>query len=56
MSHEMASILAQPDTQDYLVKQGSEAFISTPAEVTALIKADVAKYSKIIKDAGIKID
>ena len=38
---EMASILATPDTQDYLVKQGSEAFVSTPDEVTALIKADV---------------
>jgi tripartite-type tricarboxylate transporter receptor subunit TctC len=55
MSREMASILAMPDTQDYLVKQGSEAFVSTPDEVTALIKADVAKYAKIIKDANIKI-
>ena len=50
----VASILATPDTQDYLVKQGSEAFASTPEETTALIKADVAKYAKIIKEAGIK--
>jgi len=54
MNKEMASILATPDTQDYLVKQGSEAFASTPEETTALIKADVAKYAKIIKEAGIK--
>lgn len=56
MSREMASILAMPDTQDYLIKQGSEAFVSTPDEVTALIKVDVAKYAKIIKDANIKIE
>ena len=56
MSREMTSILSTPDAQDYLVKQGSEAFISTPDQVTALIKADVAKYAKIIKDAGIKAE
>jgi tripartite-type tricarboxylate transporter receptor subunit TctC len=56
ISNEMASILATPETQDYLVKQGSEAFISTPEQVTALIKADVAKYAKIIKDANIKME
>ena len=56
ISREMASILATPDAQDYLVKQGSEAFISTPEQVTAMVKADVAKYAKIIKDAGIKAE
>jgi tripartite-type tricarboxylate transporter receptor subunit TctC len=56
ISREMASILATPDAQDYLVKQGSEAFISTPEQVTALIKADVAKYGRIIKEAGIKAE
>jgi tripartite-type tricarboxylate transporter receptor subunit TctC len=56
ISREMTSILATPDAQDYLVKQGSEAFISTPEHVTALIKAEVAKYARIIKDAGIKAE
>ena len=56
MSREMASILATPEAQDYLVKQGSEAFVSTPEQVTALIRADVAKYAKVIKDAGIKAE
>lgn len=56
MSREMASILSTPETQDYLIRQGSEAFISKPDEVTALIKSDVAKYAKIIKDAGIRME
>ena len=56
MSREMASILATADARDYLIKQGSEAFISTPQQVNELIKTDVAKYAKIIKDAGIKVE
>ena len=56
MSSEMAVILAMPDTREYLIKQGSEALVSTPDQVTALIKADVAKYARIIKDANIKIE
>jgi tripartite-type tricarboxylate transporter receptor subunit TctC len=56
ISNEMASILAMPDVQDYLIKQASEAFISKPDEVTALIRAEVAKYAKIIKEAGIKME
>jgi len=56
MSSEMAAILAKPDVQEFLVKQGSEAFISNAEQVSALIKADVAKYAKIIKAANIKLD
>lgn len=56
ISSEMAIILAMPDSRDYLIKQGSEAFISTPEQVTALIKADIAKYARIIKDANIKVE
>lgn len=54
MSSEVAAILALPDSRDYLIKQGSEAFVSTPEQVNALIKADVARYAKIIKDANIQ--
>jgi tripartite-type tricarboxylate transporter receptor subunit TctC len=56
MSGEMALILATADAKDYLIKQGSEAFISTPDQVTALIRSDVARYAKIIKDAHIKVE
>ncbi len=56
ISREMAVILVLPEIQGYLVKLGSEAFISTPDQVTALIKADIVKYARIIKDANIKMD
>ncbi len=56
LSTEVAAILALPDSRDYLIKQGSEAFVSTPEQVNALIRSDVARYAKIIKDANIKVE
>ncbi|MFH1603770.1 MAG: tripartite tricarboxylate transporter substrate binding protein [Pseudomonadota bacterium] len=55
MSGEMAQILVMPDIREYLARQGMEPFISTPDQVTALIRADIAKYAKIIKTANIKL-
>ncbi len=56
MASEMASILATADAKDYLIKQGSEAFITPPEKMNLLIKEDVARYAKIIKEAGIKAE
>lgn len=56
MSSEVAAILALPDVRDYLIKQGSEAYILTPEQVNALIKSDIARYAKIIRDANIKVE
>lgn len=56
ISSEMAAILAMPDVREYLVKQGSEAYPLTPDQVNALIKADIARYAKIVKDANIKVE
>lgn len=52
----MAAILAAPDIQEFLANQGSEAFVSTAEQVTAMIKADIAKYARIIKAANIKLE
>ena len=51
---DMAAILALPVTQEFMTKQGAEPFVSTPEQTAALIKADIARYAKIIKDANIK--
>ena len=53
IAKEAAAILRLPATQDFLAKQGAEALVSTPEQTTALIREEVAKYAKIIKDAGI---
>lgn len=48
--------LSQPEVQRKFASSGAETVGSTPAEFTATIKADTARWSKVIKDAGIKGD
>jgi len=56
ISTELARILAMPVTREKLVFQGMEPFINTPEQFAALIKADLAKFSKVIKAANIKLE
>ena len=56
LAAETAKMLALPDFKEKLESQGFEAFPSTPDELAALMKADFAKYAKIIKTANIKIE
>lgn len=53
IASDVAAILAQPDTLDFLARQGAEPFISTPEQTSALMKEETARYARIIKEAGI---
>ncbi|RPI44392.1 MAG: tripartite tricarboxylate transporter substrate binding protein [Betaproteobacteria bacterium] len=52
---DIGKVLVMPDIRDRLVSQGMEPFVSTPDQFAALVKADFAKYAKIIKTANIKL-
>ena len=56
LSQEIARILRLPEVSDNLLNMGADPFISTPAELAALIKADLVRYAKLIKDANIRLD
>ncbi|MBI3371184.1 MAG: tripartite tricarboxylate transporter substrate binding protein [Betaproteobacteria bacterium] len=56
LSHEIARIMGMPDMKEKLVGQGLEPFTSTPEQFAALMKADMAKFARIIKTANIKIE
>jgi tripartite-type tricarboxylate transporter receptor subunit TctC len=51
---EMQSVLKDPDTRARLAQLGLDPVGNSPAELGATIKADIAKWAKVIKDAGIK--
>jgi tripartite-type tricarboxylate transporter receptor subunit TctC len=53
-SAEIQKLLVKPDTKEKLNKVGFEPFYNHPEQTAALLRADIAKYAKIIKDAGIK--
>lgn len=56
LSTEIARILALPDVKESLALQGLDPFNLSPDQFGALIKADLDKYGKVIKAAGIKIE
>jgi tripartite-type tricarboxylate transporter receptor subunit TctC len=52
--HELfAKAATSADVRDKLASQGISVETSTPAALTARIKADTAKFAPIIKAAGV---
>ena len=45
-----------PDTVDLLGKQGFDVAAGSPAEFTAWIRAEQAKWSKVIRASGAVAD
>ncbi len=56
LHQEVLTIIGNKDNAAALDKAGAEAITSTPAELTALIRDGVEKYSKVIKEANIHVD
>lgn len=52
---EVVKVLAMPDIRERLVAGGQDVVASTPEEFTARIKADVAKFARVIRDAKIPL-
>ena len=53
LNREMARTLTRPEVKERLVSLGAEVVASSPAELAAYMRADMAKMGKVIKDAGI---
>ena len=51
---ELKKLVAKPETKEKLNAFGSEPFYNGPGETEALLRSDIAKYGKSIKDAGMK--
>ena len=54
LNQEIVRYLKTPEARDRFVTQGAEAYGSTPDEFAAAIKADMARWGKIIKDLNIR--
>jgi tripartite-type tricarboxylate transporter receptor subunit TctC len=56
LSQEISRLLHQPDVKDKLAADGADAVGNTPEEFGAHIKAEVAKYAKLVKQVGLKAE
>jgi tripartite-type tricarboxylate transporter receptor subunit TctC len=50
------NVLAQPDVKEKLLGQGAEAVGDTPAQLSGVVKKEIAKWKQVVKSANIKVD
>ena len=53
---EVTRILNTPEMKAFFAQQGAEPAPTTPEQFAALIRSEIPKYAKIVKDSGAKVD
>jgi tripartite-type tricarboxylate transporter receptor subunit TctC len=56
MNAELLKIMKMPDVVDRFASLGVEALSSSPEELGAYVKAEIASFAKLIKAANIRAD
>jgi tripartite-type tricarboxylate transporter receptor subunit TctC len=53
---EVVSILNLPEVKQQFTRLGAEPVCSTPQQFAELIRSETARWSKVVKDSGAKVD
>jgi tripartite-type tricarboxylate transporter receptor subunit TctC len=56
IADEIKRVVAEPQFAQSLLKLGAVATSNTPEEFAAFIQADYAKWQRVVKEAGIKVE
>ncbi|KQP44205.1 tripartite tricarboxylate transporter substrate binding protein [Pseudorhodoferax sp. Leaf274] len=56
LQREVAAVLALPEIREKYAKGGFEPVGNTPAEFAAQVKADLARWGQVVKEANIRLD
>ena len=56
LGRELATIMNQSDVRERLSTAGVEPLMSTPAEFTAFMAAETARYATVVKTSGARVD
>ena len=56
INSDVASVLATREMIDFLATQGAEPLTTSPEEFLGILQADVGKWAKVVKDAGVTIN
>jgi len=54
LNKEIAAILSTREMGEFLFRQGFEASPGTPEQFAAYMKSESVKWTKVVKDAGVK--
>ena len=55
LNREIGALVLLPDVVEQLSALGFEPSPSTPEEAAAIVKAEAAKWVKVVSDAGIRV-
>jgi tripartite-type tricarboxylate transporter receptor subunit TctC len=53
LNAELVRIMQLPDMREKLLAQGAEAQFDTPEHFAAYIRSEIAKWAKVVREAGI---
>ena len=56
LNTEANKVLARTDVRDAFAQQGTEVVGGTPEQFAAQIRADIARWGKVIREAGVKME
>ena len=56
LNADVNAVMADPEVREHLIKQGLLPVTGTPAELAALVKADLSRWAKVVADAKISLD
>jgi tripartite-type tricarboxylate transporter receptor subunit TctC len=56
LNREIVLILGKPEVQQMLLSEGGEIAPSTPQEFAAFLRSEVAKWAKVLKQAGVTLN
>jgi tripartite-type tricarboxylate transporter receptor subunit TctC len=56
LSTEIVKVLAAPDVRNRMQENGGATVKTGPAEFDTLLKSEMAKWSRVVKASGIKVE
>ena len=56
LNTEVANALREPDARAWLYSIGAEPMSNTPEEFAGFIQSEMAKWAKVVKVAGIRVE
>jgi tripartite-type tricarboxylate transporter receptor subunit TctC len=56
LNQEIVRFVRTTEARERFFNSGSETVGNLPTELAATVKSEIAKWSKVIKDAGVKVD
>jgi tripartite-type tricarboxylate transporter receptor subunit TctC len=53
---DIVKVLAMPDVKERFIALGADPVGNTPEEFSAYLKAEIAKWGKVVRESGAKVD